>query len=184
MRKIFIITLLVTCSIFFVSCESITAQNINTDSISSMNSDPNMQNDPGSKMNLSNKNMNSDIIGKIISVDGNLITLEMIEQTETNKTSNSNDEKQNTIDKQNNNNRKSKRYFSLNRFKINFTGDYKTLEVNTDADIWQESSMGSQNENNTSKSTVKISDLKKDQIIMIWYKENTEIVDKICVVQL
>jgi hypothetical protein len=192
MRKIisniFIIILLFICSTSLISCEAITAQNINIDSASGMKGGTGMMGGPGMNGGPdTNGNarmseiINADLMGKIISVDGNIVTIELIEQAGNSKSLNSKDSNQNKKNNQNNDNTKSQKGFSRNKLDINYTGIYKTLEVSDDVNISQELSMGHQN--NDSKSSMKISDLKKDQIIMIWYKENTSTVEKISVLK-
>jgi len=203
MRKIvysmFISMILFICSMSLISCDAITAQNININSAGGMNGgpvmnsksrsngNPGMNGGPRMDSNTSNNGnfmggmMNADLMGKIISVDGNSIKIEIVEQTQTNKSSNSNDGKQDAKD--NNKNKQSQGDFSGDKFEINYTGVDKTLIVNDDVNISQGPSMESQNGNDNSKSAIKVADLKKDQIIIIWYKENTETVERISVVQ-
>lgn len=199
MRKkfytMFLITLLIVCSMLFVSCEAITAQNINTDSLGSglglggLNAHPWMNGGPSrtrsSNMNLNNEMMNADLMGKIISVNGSSIELELIDQAKNSQPSPSNDVKQNTKDNKNNdnNNTQSSKDIQGEMPNINFTGTYKTITVSDDVDISQLGRMQRQNHNNASKSTLTLSSLKKNEIIMGWYKENTETVDKIIVAQ-
>lgn len=202
LSNIFIIMLL-TCSMSLISCEAIKAQNINADSFSGMkggtgmvggpriqkgpgiaNEDHGISGDPGLNGNIDmHGNINADLIGKIISVDGNIITIELIEQTENKKSKNSNNEKQDMKDNENSDNNNSLNAFSRNSFEVNYTGIYKTLEVSDDVDISQETNTDIQTQNSDSKSQIKISDLKKDQIIMAWYKENSDTVEKINVMQ-
>ncbi|EKQ58298.1 MULTISPECIES: hypothetical protein [unclassified Clostridium] len=196
MRKrvysIFIIMLLYICSLELVSCEAITAQNININSAGGANGGQRMNGGPrpngGSdenNRNLIGEMMNADIMGKIISIDGNSINIELIEQPQNSKSSNINNDKQNANSNQNNdnNNKQSQRGFQRNVPEMNYTGTYKTITVGDDVNIAQELNIGRENQNDDLKSSIKISDLKKDQIIMIWYKENTETVDRISVVQ-
>lgn len=207
MRKIiysmFIIMLLFIWTMLLVSCDAITAQNININSAVDMNGGPRMNGGHGTNgdsrgngnrgMNGSASNngnfmggiINADLMGKIISVDGNSIKIEVIEQTENSKSSNSDDGKQDVNGNQNNDN--NNRQFQIDLLgsmpEMNYTGVEKTLTVNDDIDISQGPSMESQNGNDDLKSAMKVSDLKKDQIIMIWYKENTETVERISIVQ-
>lgn len=195
MRKIvfniFITTLLLICSMLFVSCEAITAQNItNTGSVPVMNGNPgrngglSMNGSPRGNGNFAPGRMNADVIGKVISVDGNSIKIELMERSQSNRSSNFNDGNQNAQGNQSNSNRnnQSQRGFPGSTSEMKPTGTYKTLTVGDDVNISQ-LGMVPQNRNENSKSAVKISDFKEGQIIMIWYKENTETVERISVVQ-
>lgn len=201
LSNIFIIMLLI-CSMSLISCEAIKAQNINVDSFSGMNGgtgiigDPRMQKGTDTTENTKisgnfviNGNIGmygitkSDLIGKIISVDGNIITIELIEQTKNRKSLTYNDDKQDTKINKNIDNNNSQNPFSINRFGLNYTGIYKTIEVSDDVDISQESNIENQAQNSNPESSIKISDLKKDQIIMAWYKKNSDTVEKINVIQ-
>jgi hypothetical protein len=201
MRKIvysmFIIMILFIWSMLLVSCKAIIAQNINIDSAGGMNGGPGRNGNLGMngspRMNgktSNNENFmggmtNADLMGKIISVDGNSIKIEVIKQTQNNESSNSNDDKQDAKDNQNNdnNNKQTQGGFLGSLSELNYTGVEKTLTVNDDVNILQGQSRESQNENSNSKSSIKVSDLKKDEIIMIWYKEYSETVENISVVQ-
>lgn len=66
---------------------------------------------------------------------------------------------------------------------LTYTGVEKTLTVSNDVKISQRPNMGRQNTNNNSSLATKVSDLKKGQVIMIWYKANTETVERISVIQ-
>lgn len=199
MRKIlstiFIIMLLI-CSMSLISCEAIKSQNINVDSLSGMNRAPRIQKDPGTSENSKvsgspdiNRNIEmygiikTDLMGKIISVDGNIITIELIEQTRNKTSHNSNDDKQDTKDNQNSDNNNSQNSFSSNKFEINYTGIYKTIEVSDYVGISQKLNIENQTQNSDSESPIKVSDLKKDQIIMAWYQKNSYTVEKINVIQ-
>ncbi|MDQ0194943.1 hypothetical protein [Paenibacillus wynnii] len=128
--------MMIVCSLVLISCDAITAQKItNTGSGSfpgmnggGRNGAPGMNGRQGMDRATRNSNgnsmrgmMNADLTGKILTLDGNTVTVELVD-----------------------------------------TGEQKTLTISTD-------------------STVKTSDLKEGQIIIVWYKENTETVERITV---
>lgn len=214
MKKIFynmfVITALIICSMLFVSCDAITAQNINPDSFSGINGVPmpggingnpnrsagqGRNNEQGignrsGKNGITNGNfmgemMNADLIGKIISVDGNSIEVELIQQA---GNSNSSVLNNNSLNLRSNKNTDSMNTQpSLDNQgempELNLTGTYKTIIINDDVSISLLRKTQRQNQNNPSKSSIKVSDLKKDEIIMMWYKEDTETVERINVIQ-
>lgn len=221
MRKIVcsisVIAALFVCSVSLTSCKAITAQNItNTGFAQGMNGSPDMN---GNRMS------NADLIGKIVSVDGNTIKIEVAKQNENNKSSNSNVGKQdsngnkngnaapdingnqnangapNMNDNQapkgmantnvngnqsnnNNDNRKPPQGgFPGGKLELSYTGETKSITVNSDVKISERTGVPGQNGNDSSKSSTKVSDLKKGQVIMIWYKQNTKTVERISVIQ-
>jgi hypothetical protein len=193
--KIFIIMMLVICSMPLSSCTAITAQNItHTGSGQGMNGNPGMNGGggmnggpggPGMNGNVrGNRMANADLTGKIVSVDGSSIKIQLAEQTQDNKSSNSNGGNQNTKDNQNNdNNRQTQGGFPGGMSEQSYTGAIKTITVNDNVKISQWAGMRQQNKSDNSKSTIKVSDLKKDQVIMIWYKANTKTVERISIIQ-
>ena len=209
MRKVvyslFIITILFACSTSLTSCKAITAQNItNTASNQGMNGGGGMNGGPGMNgnkkgtRNSMDRMANADLMGKIVSMDGNTIKIQLAKETKNNKSQNSNSGKQdvnanqnvkdtqNTNGSQNNNNNSNKRPQGGSpggKFELSYTGELKTLTVNNDVKISERTSMSRQNGNDNSKSSIKVSDLKKSQVIMIWYKQNTKTVERISVVQ-
>lgn len=199
--KIFIIMVLVICSMSLSSCTAITAQNItHTGSGRGMNGNPGMNGGGGMNGGPGGQGMNggpgmdgnargngmakADLTGKIVSVDGSSIKIQLAEQEQNNKSSNSNGGNQNAKDNQNNdNNKQSQGGFPGGMLEQSYTGAIKTITVNDNVKISQRAGMGQQNKNDNSKSTIKVSDLKKDQVIMIWYKANTETVERISIIQ-
>lgn len=200
MRKIvsnvFIIMMLLICSIGLTSCKAITAQNItNTGSGSGMNGGgvnggTGMKGNTRGNGNSMREMTNADLIGKVVSVDGNSIKVELVKQTKNNKSSNSNAAKQGVNGNQSlngvpnangsqNNNKRSQGGFQGGKFELSYTGEVKTLTVNSDVKISERTNMPDKNGKDNSKSSVKVSDLKKDQVIMIWYKQNTKTVERI-----
>ncbi len=217
MRKIvysiFIITVLFVSSLSFTACTAITAQNItSTGSNQGMNG-VGMNGGPGMNGNSMDRMADADVMGKIVSVDGNTIKIELATETKSSKSSNSNEVKQDVIGNQkakgnqsvngnqnvnidpntnanskpNNNNNDNKQPpqggFLGGKLELSYTGETKTFTVNSDVKISERTSRPGQNGNDNSKSSIKLSDLKKDQVIMIWYKQNTKTVERISVVQ-
>lgn len=202
MRKIaysiFIIAALFVSSTSLTSCKAITAQNItNTGSGQGMNGGG-MNGGPGG-----NRMTNADITGKIVSVDGNTIKIEVAKQNSNgnqnaNRTPNMNDNQApkgmtntnsspNVNGNQSNNNNDNRKPpqggFPGGKLELSYTGETKTITVNSDVKISERTGMLSQNGNDSSKSATKVSDLKKEQVIMIWYKQNTKTVERISVMQ-
>jgi hypothetical protein len=92
----------------------------------------------------SNGMMNAGLTGKIISVDGSTITIEVLEQHQNSE----------------NANRQSRRGFRGRESEWTETGVKKTIIVNEDADISGQG-MGRQNRSdNTSESATQVSDMK------------------------
>ncbi|AWI05841.1 hypothetical protein [Clostridium drakei] len=174
--RIFIIAALFVCSMSLTSCKAITAQNI-----TNMGSGQGMNGggiNGGPSMD-GNRMSNADIIGKIVSLDGNTIKIEVAKQN-SNGSSNGNSKRSNN----NSDNRKPPQGgFSGGKLELSYTGETKTITVNSDVKISEKTGMPDQNGNGSSKSSTKVSDLKKGQVIMIWYKQNTKIVERISVTQ-
>jgi hypothetical protein len=176
----FMILLLFACSLFLISCSAITAQNITyNNSAPGMNGNSGMNGNGRDNGNFMPETVNADLMGKIISVDGNSIKIELTEQTQINNSPNPNG----TNGSQGNDNRQPQRGFPSGTFEINYTGIEKNLTVNEGVSISQQSGMARQNRNDNSKSAAKVSELEAGQIIMVWYKENTEAVERISIVQ-
>lgn len=173
MRKrlynVVIVMLLSICSLALTSCEAITAQNItNIDSDDSINDNL--------KVGVERK---PDVMGKIISVSVDSIKMELIETNKNDKSTNpSIAEKE---DEKDNNNNQIQKGFSKDLFENNYTGIEKTFSVGNDVEISQGASMSMENKESKSKISAKVLDLKKGQIIMAWFKEDTEIIEKISV---
>lgn len=221
MRKIaysiFIIAAVFVCSMSLTSCKAITAQNItNTGSGQGMNGGG-MKGGPGGMDG--NRMSNADLTGKIVSVDGNTIKIEVAKQnsngnrnvngtssTKGNAASDMNgNQNANGIPnmndnqaskgmpntngsssvngKQNNNNNDNRKPPQGGKLELSYTGEIKTITVNNDVKISERSGVPGQNGNGSSKSSTKVSDLKKGQVIMIWYKQNTKTVERISVMQ-
>lgn len=174
MRKrvynIVIVMLLIICSLVLTSCEAITAQNINNiDSDDSINDNL--------RVGVERK---PDVIGKIISLSIDSIRIELIESNENEKSSKPGIEKD---DEKDDNNKQIQKSFSKDLFENKYTGIEKTFSVSDDVEISQGSSVGIGNKDIKPKVSEKVLDLKKGQIIMAWFKEDTEIVEKISVIQ-
>lgn len=167
--KIFIILVLLISSMSLVSCKAIEAQKItNTGDMSGIGGNPGMNGGPHMNGNTrGNENFtNANLTGKIVSVDGNSIKIQLAEQANNNS-----------------NNKQSQTVFPGHMLEKNYTGATKTVTVTDDFKISQGQNMRGQNKTGNSKSSVKVSDLKAGQIIMIWYKQNTETVERISIVQ-
>lgn len=238
-NNMFIIVLVLSFSMLFVSCKVITAQNISYNSGDNGMKGNQMNGGPGNNSatgnnggtegnsgppmggpqrtsgninnrgNTINENNKADLMGKVISVDGNSIKIELVEETQNNKASNSNKENQNKENNNtpdNNNNNKpninpgnsmntdssnnstsnagnNNKQFQGNAFELRYTGEEKTIKVDEKVSISEVKNVPLQNKTDTSKSSIKVSDLKSGQVIRIWYKKNTETVEKINVVQ-
>ncbi|MDS0528380.1 hypothetical protein NNC19_22075 [Clostridium sp. SHJSY1] len=168
MRKrlynILIVMLLCICSIVLTSCKAITAQNITyIDSDDSINDNI-----------VTKETIKPDFMGKIVSVSVDSIKVELIEQTQNNKSLSSNAEKEDD-------DMQVQTDISRDLFENNYTGIEKKLTVSEDIQILQGTSMELENGELKSKSYTNVLDLKKGEIIMGWYKQNTEIVEKISV---
>lgn len=187
MRKkiynLLILILLIICFLSLVSCSAITAQNIDPNSSPGMGGcpgggggpgmggggggpggapgmddrgqheqkDDNSQNNDTISKNLIDDNTSENLIGKINSIDGNSIKIELISLS--NENSNDN-------------------------LKITYTGTYKTLEISDTVNISQKSDTDS-----SSESSLNTSDLKKDEILLVKYKENTELIENITIIK-
>ena len=150
MRKrvhvILTVLLLLVCSVTLISCDAITAQKItDTGSGSFPGMNGGGRNGAPGMRNSMRGMMNADLAGKVLSVNGNNVTIQIVEQSR----SKENDQTQGG--------------FPGGKMQWNETGEQTTLTIPA------------------SDSTIKASELKKDQMIMIWYKEGTDTVERITV---
>ncbi len=159
------------------ACDVITAQNItNTGSVQGMNGfgmpnggglgmnggtsrggrgTPGMNNRTGSP-DMTQRMMNADITGRVISVNGNTVTLALLEVQANSSPS----------------------------MEWKDTGMEMKLNIGDDVDITE--GMGtprSGNSNPSANSSIQVSDLQKENIVMVWYTDNTETVERMMVVQ-
>ncbi|WP_310143624.1 hypothetical protein [Paenibacillus amylolyticus] len=182
--------MMLVCSVLLVSCDAITAQQIAMPSSnSSMTGFPNMNGGDGGMNGAPNSNggfnrggaggtdsdartgsreamrggmMNADdSMGKVISVDGNVITVALVEQVQNGQPSSS----------------------SNNSQQGSFPGANTEMKwtVNDDVIITRGMAMGSQDNKSSSDSTLQLSDLKQGDMIMIWYRDNTGKVERIMI---
>lgn len=201
MRKvvysIFMVAVLFVCSMSLTSCEAITSQNItNTGSHGmngggmggpGMNGGQRMNGNGRDNGNFMGRMASADLIGKIVFVDGNTMKIEVAKQNQNNKSSNSNvgEQDSNVNGNQSNNNNDNRRPpqggFPGGKLELSYTGETKTITVTSDVKISERTGMPGKNGNDSSKSSTKVSDLKKGQVIMVWYKQNTKTVERISV---
>ncbi|MCF7757895.1 hypothetical protein KQ941_25980 [Paenibacillus xylanexedens] len=159
------------------ACDVITAQNItNTGSAQGMNGGgmPNGgglgvnggtprggrgaagMNDRTGSPGMTQGVMNADITGRVISVNGNTITLALLEVQD----------------------------MSSPSMEWKDTGMEMRLNITDDVTITE--GMGTPSSGNSSSrenSSIQVSDLQKENIVMVWYKDNTETVERVMVVQ-
>lgn len=172
-----VVLLLLGCSVMLTACDVITAQNItNTGSVQGMNGGG-MPNGGGLGMNggaprggrgtpgmidrtgspdMSQRMMNADITGRVISVKGNTVTLALLEVQDSASPS----------------------------MEWKDTGMEMQLNISDDVTITE--GMGTSRSGNSSpsaNSSMQVSDLQKENIVMVWYKDNTETVERVMVVQ-
>ncbi|OMF10843.1 hypothetical protein BK131_22845 [Paenibacillus amylolyticus] len=169
--------LLLGCSVMLTACDVITAQNItNTGSAQGMNGGG-MPNGGGMGMNggtprggrggtgmndrtgspdMTQGMMNADMTGRVISVNGNTVTLALLEVQDNSSPS----------------------------MEWKDTGMEMNLNISDDVTITE--GVGtpcSGSSNRSANSSIQVSDLQKEDIVMVWYKDNTETVERVMVVQ-
>lgn len=190
------IWMMIVCSVLLVSCDAITSQQIAMPSSNpGMTGFPNMNGGDGGVNGVPNANggfnrggaggidsdartgnreamrgsmMNADSMGKVISVDGNVITVALVEQVQNGQLSSSSNNSQQGS-------------FPGANMEINETGEEMKWTVNDDVIITRGMIMGSQDNKSSSDSTLQLSDLKQGDMIMIWYQDNTEQVERIMI---
>lgn len=188
-----LLMLLLCGMILLTSCSALTAQQITLNNSGGMGG--------GGNRNAMRGMMNADLIGKVVSVNGSKITIDVMEQAQrrspvlndhsatmssptdataprsssmpNNSTSNMNTPNTNstsTADRRDG-----------NTSNISSTGVEKTISVSEGVTISQITAIMPQSNKNSTATTLKLSDLKAGQILMIWYKDNTNTVEKISV---
>ncbi|MGV7115209.1 hypothetical protein [Paenibacillus kyungheensis] len=180
--------LLLLCGMMVLtSCSAITAQRItlNTDGMGG-----------GNNRNALRGMMNADLIGKIVAVNGSKITIDVMEQAQRRSTALDDHSAVLSSPSQTatpNSNRTSNtptpntdRTFPTGRSNgststMSKTGVEKTITIGEEITISQITAMMPQTNKNSTTTTLKVSDLKAGQILMIWYKDNTNTVEKISV---
>ncbi|WP_145152660.1 hypothetical protein [Paenibacillus xylanexedens] len=169
--------LLLGCSVMLTACDVITAQNItNTGSAQGMNGGG-MPNGGGMGMNggtprggrggtgmndrtgspdMTQGMMNADMTGRVISVNGNTVTLALLEVQDTSSPS----------------------------MEWKDTGMEMNLNISDDVTITEGvGTPRSGSSNPSANSSIQVSDLQQENIVMVWYKDNTETVERVMVVQ-
>ncbi|NUU78129.1 hypothetical protein [Paenibacillus xylanilyticus] len=183
-----VLILLMGCSVLLAACDVITAQTItNTGSAQGMNGGGMMNGGPGMNGGTSRGGgtgmngrtgspsemggmMNADLTGRIISIDGNTVTVELLEFQDNSS--------------QNSNNQGQQGGAPGRSMEMNETGVEMKLNLNADISITEGMAMGGRG--STSPNTngaLQMSDLKEGDVIMVWYKENTETVERMAVIQ-
>jgi len=183
--------LLLLCGmIILTSCSAITAQQITLNNTGG-----------GGHRNTMRGMINADLIGKVVSVNGSKVTIDVMEQAQrrspafndhsaimssptditaprsssmpNNSTPNTNTPTTNptsTADRRDG-----------DTSNISSTGVEKTISVSEEVTISQITAIMPQSNKNSTVTTLTLSDLKAGQILMIWYKDNTNTVEKISV---
>lgn len=169
--------LLLGCSVMLTACDVITAQNITkTGSAQGMNGGG-MPNGGGLGMNggtprggrgtagmndrtgspgMTQGMMDADITGRVISVNGNTVTLALLKVQDNSSPS----------------------------MEWKDTGMEMRLNLSDDVTITEGmGTPGSGNSSPRANSSIQVSDLQKENIVMVWYKDNTETVERVMVVQ-
>ncbi|MFJ2047819.1 hypothetical protein ACIOBL_29920 [Paenibacillus taichungensis] len=180
--------LLLTCSVLLSACDVITAQNItNTGSAQGMNGGG-MMNGGGPGMNGGAQRgggqgmngrtggqddmrgmMNADLTGKVISATGSTVTISLLEVEDNSSTGSTNGNERQPG---------SSRGGSM---EMKDTGIELKLDISEDVDITE--GMGAPGNNQNANSSLQVSDLKEGDVVMVWYKENTETVERMVVTQ-
>ncbi|KOY18052.1 hypothetical protein [Paenibacillus xylanivorans] len=175
--------LLLTCSVLLSACDAITAQNItNTGSAQGMNGGGMMnggaQRGGGQGMNGRTGSpdemrgmMNADLTGKVISATGSTVTISLLEVQDNS-----------SIGSTNGNGRQPSASRSGST-DMTDTGIEMILNISEDVDITEGMGMGAPGNNQSANSSIQVSDLKEGDVIMVWYKENTETVERMVVTQ-
>lgn len=180
--------LLLLCGMMVLtSCSAITAQRItlNTGGMGG-----------GGNRNAMRGMMNADLIGKIVSVNGSKITIDVMEQAQRRSTALDDHSAVPSSPSQTNTPSSKRtpdthtpntdRTLPTDRSNgststMSKTGVEKTITIGEEVSISQITAMMPQSNKNSTATTLKVSDLKAGQILMIWYKDNTNTVEKISV---
>lgn len=183
--------LLFTSTVLLSACDAITAQNItNTGSAQGMNGGG-MMNGGGPGMNGGTQRggggqgmngrtgspdemrgmMNADLTGRVTSVEGSTVTIALLEAQDNSSTGSTNG-----IGRQPG----ASRGGSTD---MKDTGIEMKLNIGDDVNISQGMGMGAPGNNQSADSSIQVSDLKEGDVVMVWYKENTETVERMVVTQ-
>ncbi|UPK44777.1 hypothetical protein [Paenibacillus pabuli] len=180
--------LLLTCSVLLAACDAITAQNItNTGSAQGMNGGgimngggPGMnggtQRGGGQGMNSRTGGqddmrgmMNADLTGRVISATGSTVTISLLEVQDNSSTGSTNG---------NGRQPGASRGGSMD---MKDTGIEMKLSISEDVDITEGMGMGVPGNNQSANSSIQVSDLKEGDVVRVWYKKNTETVERMVV---
>ncbi|MEW4430481.1 hypothetical protein AB1I68_23710 [Paenibacillus pabuli] len=182
-----VLILLAGCAVLLAACDVITAQNItNTGTAQGMNGGGMMNGGPdmnggmqrGGGMNDRTGGpddmrgaMNADLTGRIVSIDGDTVTLALLEfQGFSSQNANNQGQQEDAP--------------SSGSRGMNETGVEMKLKLDTDVSITEGMEMGGRgNTSSDANGAIQVSDLKVGDIVMAWYKENTETVERVTVVQ-
>lgn len=180
--------LLLLCGMMVLtSCSAITAQRItlNTGGMGG-----------GNNRNALRGMMNADLIGKIVAVNGSKMTIDVMEQAQRRSTAlddhsavlSSPSQTATPSSKPTLDTHKPDTGRTLPTDRSNGststmskTGVEKTITIGEEVSISQITAMMPQSNKNNTATTLKVSDLKAGQILMIWYKDNTNTVEKVSV---
>ncbi|MGC5776422.1 hypothetical protein [Paenibacillus pabuli] len=182
--------MLLTCSVLLGACDAITAQNItNTGSAQGMNGGG-MMNGGGPGMNggtqrgegqgLNSRTggqdgmremMNADLTGRVISATGSTVTIMLLEVQDNSSTGSTNG-----------NGRQSGASRGGSK-DMKDTGIEMELNISEDVGITKGMGMDAPGNNQNANSSIQVSDLKERDVVMVWYKENTETVERVVVTQ-
>ncbi len=180
--------LLLCGMILLTSCSAITAQQITVNNSGGMGG--------GGNRNAMRGMMNADLIGKVVSVNGSKITIDVMEQAQRRSTvlddhsavlsSPSQTTTPNSKRTPDTHTPNTDRTLPTDRSDgststMSKTGVEKTITIGEEVSISQITAMMPQTNKNSTTTTLKVSDLKAGQILMIWYKDNTNTVEKISV---
>ncbi|MDN4605025.1 hypothetical protein P5G61_27620 [Paenibacillus sp. F6_3S_P_1C] len=182
--------LLFTCTVLLSACDAISSQNItNTGSAQGMNGggmmngggpgmDGGTQRGGGQGMNGRTGSpdemrgmMNADLTGRVTSVEGSTVTIALLEVQDNSTTGSTNG---------NGRQPDASRGGSTD---MKDTGIEMKLNIGDDVNISQGMGMGAPGNNQSADSSIQVSDLKEGDIVMVWYKENTETVERMVVTQ-
>lgn len=182
-----ILILLAGCAVLLAACDVITAQNItNTGTAQGMNGGGMMNGGPGMNGGMQRGGgmndrtggpddmrgaMSADLTGRIVSIDGDTVTVALLEFQGFSSQNSTNQGQQDGSP-------------GSGSRGMNETGVEMKLKLNADVSITEGMEMGRRS--NTSSDTngaIQVSDLKEGDVVMVWYKENTETVERMAVVQ-
>ncbi|MEK4433844.1 hypothetical protein [Paenibacillus sp. FSL K6-2862] len=182
-----VLILLAGCAVLLAACDVITAQNItNTGTAQGMNGGGMMNGGPGMNGGMQKGGgmndrtggpddmrgaMNADLTGRIVSTDGDTVTVALLEFQ--------------GFSSQNSNNQGQQDGAPGSGSRgMNETGVEMKLKLNVDVSITQGMEMGGRgNTSSDANGAIQVSDLKEGDVVMAWYKDNTETVERMAVVQ-